>query len=130
MPEFCHLHCHTSNSLLGAATRIDMLVQRARRSGTSVLGITDRGNLFGVRELNATARKNGMGRVIGCEFYVIPGSMNKCDTWVRYHQAFVGKKWELYTIAPPKARKVLRFMQLFENIFVHFGAQTKVQSDL
>ncbi|MYD19832.1 MAG: PHP domain-containing protein, partial [Rhodothermaceae bacterium] len=48
MPEFCHLHCHTSYSLLDGAARIDLLMQQARKLGMSALGITDHGNLYGV----------------------------------------------------------------------------------
>ena len=96
MPEFCHLHCHTSYSLLDGAARIDLLMQQARKLGMSALGITDHGNLYGVPEFHATARKNGIMPVIGCEFYVTPGSMKKRDTRVRYHQVLWAKNEQGY----------------------------------
>ncbi len=96
MPKFCHLHCHTSYSLLDGAARIDTLVQQARKLGMSALGITDHGNLYGVPEFHATARKNGIKPVIGCEFYVTPGSMQKRDTRVRYHQVLWAKNEQGY----------------------------------
>ena len=96
MPEFCHLHCHTSYSLLDGAARIDLLMQQARKLGMSSLGITDHGNLYGVPEFHVTARKNGIKPVIGCEFYVTPGSMNERDTRVRYHQVLWAKNEQGY----------------------------------
>lgn len=96
MPEFCHLHCHTSYSLLDGAARIDMLMRHAGKLGMTALGITDHGNLYGVPEFHATARKNGIKPVIGCEFYMTPGSMKKRDTRVRYHQVLWAKNEQGY----------------------------------
>ncbi len=70
MPDFCHLHCHTHYSLLDGAARIKTLVQKAREHGSPALAITDHGNLFGVPEFHATAKKAGIKPIIGCEFYL------------------------------------------------------------
>ena len=95
MSDFCHLHCHTSYSLLDGAARIDALIGRAKKMGMFAIGITDHGNLFGVPEFYTTAKEQGIRPVIGCEFYVTAGSMQERDR-VRYHQVLWAKNEEGY----------------------------------
>ena len=91
MSEFCHLHCHTSYSLLDGAARIDSLVAQAKKLGMNALGITDHGNLYGVPEFHSIAKRNGIRPVIGCEFYLCTSPMKERTDRVRYHQVLWAK---------------------------------------
>lgn len=95
MSKFCHLHCHTSYSLLDGAARIEELVKQTKKLGMNALAITDHGNLYGVPEFHATAKKHGVLPVIGCEFYVCKGSLKDEDqknkSRTRYHQLLWAK---------------------------------------
>ncbi len=91
MPDFCHLHCHTSYSLLDGAAGISSLAERASELGMKALGITDHGNLYGVPEFHAQMRKAGVQPVIGCEFYLAPGGMRSNLDRTRFHQVLWAK---------------------------------------
>ena len=91
MPDFCHLHCHTSYSLLDGAARIDRLVDRAAELNMKALGISDHGNLFGVPEFHRKARERGIHPVIGCEFYFTRSGMHDKLDRKRYHQILWAK---------------------------------------
>ena len=91
MPEFCHLHCHTSYSLLDGAAGIPALAQRASELGMKALGITDHGNLYGVPEFHARMRAAGIHPVIGCEFYLTPSGVQNRQDRTRYHQVLWAK---------------------------------------
>ena len=91
MSEFCHLHCHTTYSLLDGTARIDKLVRKAHKLGMKGLAITDHGNLFGVPEFYTAARKAGLKPVIGCEFYLTPKSMEDRKDRTRHHQLLLAK---------------------------------------
>ncbi len=91
MSHFCHLHCHTSYSLLDGAARIDSLVGQAKNLGMNALGISDHGNLYGVPEFYTIAKRNGIQPIIGCEFYLCASPMNERTDRVRYHQILWAK---------------------------------------
>lgn len=91
MPEFSHLHCHTTYSLLDGAARIDKLVNKAKKLGMKGLAITDHGNMFGVPEFYTTARKAGIKPVIGCEFYLTPSGMQDRKNRTRHHQLLLAR---------------------------------------
>ena len=91
MSEFCHLHCHTTYSLLDGTARIDKLVRKAQKLGMKGLAITDHGNLFGVPEFYTAARKAGLKPVIGCEFYLTPVSMENRKNRTRHHQLLLAR---------------------------------------
>ena len=91
MSEFCHLHCHTSYSLLDGTARIDSLVAQAKKLGMDALGITDHGNLYGVPEFHSIAKRSGIRPVIGCEFYLCTSPMQERADRVRYHQVLWAK---------------------------------------
>ena len=96
MSDFCHLHCHTSYSLLDGAARIKTLINRATDLDMKALGITDHGNLFGVPEFYTTAKKAGVQPVLGCEFYVTASAMQDRSDRVRYHQVLWAKNEQGY----------------------------------
>ena len=91
MPEFCHLHCHTTYSLLDGTARIDTLIQKARKLKMKGIAITDHGNLYGVPEFYIAAKKAGLRPVIGCEFYLTPSGMEDKKDRTRYHQLLLAK---------------------------------------
>ena len=96
MSSFCHLHCHTSFSLLDGAARIDTLVSKAVELGMPALGITDHGNLYGVPEFYFSAKSAGIAPVIGCEFYLCDSPMGERRDAKRYHQVLWAKSEEGY----------------------------------
>ena len=96
MSSFCHLHCHTSYSLLDGAARVDTLVGKASELGMQALGITDHGNLYGVPEFYFAAKAANVDPVIGCEFYLCDSSMSERSDAKRYHQVLWAKSEEGY----------------------------------
>jgi len=96
MHDFCHLHCHTSFSLLDGAARIKTLLDRAAEMDMTALGITDHGNLFGIPEFYTTAKRAGVRPVLGCEFYVTASGMQDRSDRTRYHQVLWAKNEQGY----------------------------------
>ena len=74
MPEFVHLHNHSDYSLLDGAASISSLVEQARRYNMRHLALTDHGNMFGAINFYNKCKDAGLNPIIGCEFYVAPGS--------------------------------------------------------
>ncbi|QJA06319.1 DNA polymerase III subunit alpha [Thermosulfurimonas marina] len=74
MAEFVHLHLHTEWSLLDGALRVSDVVRKAIEYKMPAVAITDHGNLFGVIHFYEKMREAGLKPLIGCEFYVAPGS--------------------------------------------------------
>lgn len=72
--QFAHLHLHTQYSLLDGANKISHVVERAFQYGQPAIAMTDHGNLCGAIEFFSTAKKIGIKPIVGCEFYVTPGS--------------------------------------------------------
>ena len=72
--DFVHLHVHSDYSLLDAASRIPVLVQRAKELGFQALALTDHGNMFGSLRFEQQCREAGIKPLIGCEFYVAGAS--------------------------------------------------------
>src|SRR5947207_3280022 len=72
--SFVPLHLHTEYSLLDGAIRIDELAARARALHLPALAITDHGNLYGAVEFYQACLKAGIKPILGCEFYLAPGS--------------------------------------------------------
>src|SRR6056297_128884 len=74
MPNFVHLHNHTDYSLLDGAANIDKMVKTAADLRMQQLAITDHGNMFGVLKFYKTCKAYDIKPIIGCEFYIAPGS--------------------------------------------------------
>ncbi len=86
MPDFIHLHLHTSYSLLDGQCRIRPLVKRARMLGMPALAVTDHGNLFALKEFydecrstdkdvyGAELAERTIKPILGCEAYITNGS--------------------------------------------------------
>ncbi len=74
LPEFVHLHNHSDFSLLDGAASVEKMVARAVEIGCKHLAITDHGNMFGTLKFYNACRKAEINPIIGCEFYIAPGS--------------------------------------------------------
>ncbi len=72
--SFVHLHGHSHYSLLDGQATIEGLCKKAKEFGMPALGLTDHGNMFGAIDFYNTANKAGIRPILGCEFYVAPGS--------------------------------------------------------
>lgn len=70
MAEFVHLHNHSEYSLLDGLSRIDPMVEHAKRLGMTALAITDHGNLYGAIKFYKKCVAEGIKPIIGCEIYV------------------------------------------------------------
>ena len=71
---FTHLHLHSVYSLLDGAIKINDLIQHVKKQNMTSVAVTDHGNMFSTVEFYEQAVKNNIKPIIGCEFYVAPGS--------------------------------------------------------
>ncbi|MCQ2580161.1 MAG: DNA polymerase III subunit alpha [Treponemataceae bacterium] len=77
MSDFVHLHVHSDYSLLDGASKINTLIDRAKELGMTALALTDHGNMFGSLRFEQACHKAGINPLVGCEFYVAPGSRHE-----------------------------------------------------
>ena len=76
--EFVHLHVHSHYSLLDGLTRVDELVEKAKKMGFKSLALTDHGVMYGVVEFYQKCKQAGIKPIIGVEVYMASGSrLNK-----------------------------------------------------
>ena len=74
---FVHLHTHSEYSILDGAVKIDDLIKKANHFRMPALALTDHGNMFGAVEFYEKAVCNGIKPIIGEEFYIAQGSIEK-----------------------------------------------------
>jgi DNA polymerase III subunit alpha len=67
---FVHLHVHTSFSALASTCHIEDLFKKAKEYGMPALAMTDHGNLCGVIDFMAEAKKSGVKPIYGCDLYL------------------------------------------------------------
>jgi len=72
--EFIHLHTHSHYSLLDGLSKIEDLLDLAKKNGMSAMAITDHGNMYGAIEFYKLAKKEGIKPIIGVEMYMTAGS--------------------------------------------------------
>jgi len=97
--QFIHLHTHSHYSLLDGLSKLEDLVDLAKKRGMPALAITDHGNMYGAIEFYKLAKKAGIKPIIGVEAYVAnrgradkdPGIDNK-----RYHLTLLAKNMQGY----------------------------------
>ncbi|MCM8812262.1 MAG: DNA polymerase III subunit alpha [Candidatus Omnitrophica bacterium] len=98
--DFVHLHVHSQYSLLDGASRLEELVEAARRHSMPALAITDHGNMFGAIEFYQACQKGGIQPIIGVEAYIAPGSRHdkesKGISEASYHLILLAKDTEGY----------------------------------
>ena len=68
--QFCHLHVHSSYSLLDSTIKIKDAVKHAKAMGMKYLALTDHAVLYGAIEFYKEATANGIKPIIGCDAYV------------------------------------------------------------
>ncbi len=68
--EFIHLHNHSQFSVLQATSSIEKIVKKASDYKMSAVAITDLGNMFGAFKFDKIAKKIGIKKIIGSEFYI------------------------------------------------------------
>ncbi len=97
--KFAHLHTHSHYSLLDGLSKVERLVELAKKYKMPALAITDHGNMYGAIEFYKLAQKAGIKPIVGVEAYVAnrsrldkePGIDNK-----RYHLTLLAKNLEGY----------------------------------
>ncbi len=71
--NFVHLHTHSHYSLLDGLSKIEDLVDLAKKYKMEALAITDHGNMYGAIEFYKLAKKAGIKPIIGIEAYTTAG---------------------------------------------------------
>lgn len=97
--QFVHLHTHSHYSLLDGLSKLERLVELAKKYEMPALAITDHGNMYGAIEFYKLAKAKGIKPIIGVEAYVAnrgrqdkePGIDNQ-----RYHLTLLAKNLEGY----------------------------------
>jgi len=82
MAEFVHLHNHSEYSLLDGLSRIDPMVEYAKRLGMKAIAITDHGNLYGAIKFYKKCVSEDIKPIIGCEIYVAKRSLTDKEAGV------------------------------------------------
>ena len=72
--KYVHLHTHSHYSLLDGLTKLDDMVDIAKKNDQTAIALTDHGNMYGAIEFYKTAKKKGLKPIIGVEAYVTSGS--------------------------------------------------------
>ncbi len=67
---FTHLHVHSHYSLLDGLSKIDGLIDQAKKHKMKSLALTDHGVMYGVIEFYQKAKEAGIKPIIGVEAYV------------------------------------------------------------
>lgn len=76
---YCHLHNHTSYSMLDGFTRIDGLTSKVKKVGQNAVAITDHGNMSGVPSFLESCKQQDIKGIVGQEFYICPDAKVKED---------------------------------------------------
>jgi DNA polymerase-3 subunit alpha len=94
------LHTHSQYSILDASASIPHLTERAAQYGCPALALTDHGNLYGAVDFYKACKDVKIKPLIGCEFYVAPGSRHdkKREPGMRtsYHLTLLAKNKQGY----------------------------------
>ncbi|HEY4505957.1 MAG TPA: DNA polymerase III subunit alpha [Candidatus Paceibacterota bacterium] len=67
---FAHLHTHSHYSLLDGLSKIEGIVDSAKKDGQMAVAITDHGNLYGAIDFYKACKKAEIKPIIGVEAYI------------------------------------------------------------
>ena len=98
MPEFVHLHNHSTYSLLDGMSKIPLMVARAKELGMGALALTDHGAMYGTIKFYMECVNAGIKPIIGCEVYLAKRShLDKTDEDKKpYHLLLLAKNDQGY----------------------------------
>ena len=68
------LHVHSQYSILDASASVYSIAEKAAAHGMPAVALTDHGNLYGAVDFYKACKDAKVKPIIGCEFYVAPGS--------------------------------------------------------
>jgi DNA polymerase-3 subunit alpha len=71
------LHVYSQYSILEASAPIEGLAEKAAALHMPAMALTDMGNLYGAVEFFKACKAVGVKPIIGCEFYIAPGSRHE-----------------------------------------------------
>ncbi len=97
--EFVHLHTHSHYSLLDGLSRVEQLIDLAKKFKMPAMALTDHGNMYGAIEFYKLAKKEGIKPIIGVEAYIANRSLKDKEPGVdnkRYHLILLAKNLEGY----------------------------------
>ena len=69
--NFIHLHTHSHYSLLDGLSKLEDLIDLAKKFKMPAMALTDHGNMYGAIEFYKLAKKEGIKPIIGVEAYVV-----------------------------------------------------------
>ncbi len=84
MSDFVHLHVHSEYSLLDGASRLDDLIETAKKYHMKALAITDHGVMYGVADFFRKAVEAGIKPILGCEVYIVNDMTEKTKAYREY----------------------------------------------
>ncbi|MEE4164733.1 MAG: DNA polymerase III subunit alpha [Desulfocapsaceae bacterium] len=96
---FVHLHVHTQHSLLDGAIRVSDLLKKCKEYNMDAVAVTDHGAMYGALEFYVKAKKAGIKPIVGCEFYIAPGSRTEkksSDAGPAFHLILLAMNYQGY----------------------------------
>ena len=99
MSKFIHLHTHSHYSLLDGLSRIDQLVNEAKKFNMGALALTDHGNMYGSIEFYKECKKVDIKPIIGVEAYIAKRGRADKESGIddkRYHLTLLAKNYTGY----------------------------------
>lgn len=96
MCDFCHLHLHTSISLLDGGIKISDLVKKVKEYGMTSCGVSEHGWLASAVEFYKECKKNGIKPIIGSELYITEnedGLPNENKIRDNHHMVVIAKDY-------------------------------------